>query len=107
MPDTRDRLRPRSRKSPPASVGTPGDRANDVAPNMPVPPQKERRRRNPTLRRLVDDLLNHVRDLSGEVEALSAEELADAQQRFNWIAELTWAAITDEKSRPDADSEQR
>ncbi len=62
--------------------------------------QAERRGQNPTLRRLVDGLLDHVRNLSESVDRLSPDELEDEHQRFNLIAELTWAAITDEKNRP-------
>ena len=68
---------------------------------------KERRQRNQTLRKLVDGLLEHVRDLSDLVDGLSPEELEAEHERFNWIAELTWAAITDEKKRPGRRAEAR
>lgn len=61
--------------------------------------QKEQRQRNPTLRGLVDGLLDHIRDLSNRVDDMSPEELEYEHQRFNMIAELMWAAITDEKSK--------
>jgi hypothetical protein len=64
--------------------------------------QKEQRKKNPTLRGLVDGLLNHIRDLSSRVDDLSPEELEYEHQRFDMIAELMWAAITDEKSKPTA-----
>ena len=66
------------------------------------PPQAERRDQNPTLRKLVDGLLEHVRELSNRVDQLSPGELEDERQRFNMIAELMWAVITDEKNRPSA-----
>lgn len=69
---------------------------------MSTPPQNEQRQRNPTLRGLVDGLLEHIRDLSNRVDDLSPEELEYEHQRFNMIAELMWAAITDEKNRPGA-----
>jgi hypothetical protein len=72
-----------------------------------TPLQKERRQGNPTLRRLVDGLLEHIRDLSSRVDGLSPEELEHEQQRFNWIAELMWAAIADEKNRPEVGAEQK
>jgi hypothetical protein len=65
-----------------------------------APLQKEQRQQNPTLRGLVDGLLDHIRDLSSRVDDLSPEALEYEQQRFNLIAELMWAAITDEKRRP-------
>ena len=65
-----------------------------------TPPQTERRDQNRTLRRLVDGLLEHVRELSNHVDQLSPEELDGERQRFNNIAELMWAVITDEKNKP-------
>ena len=66
-----------------------------------TPPQNEQRQRNPTLRRLVDGLLEHIRDLSSRVDEMAPEELEAEHERFNWTAELMWAAITDEKSKPE------
>jgi hypothetical protein len=71
------------------------------------PAQSERRDRNPTLRRLVDGLLEHVRELSSRVDQLSTGELEAEHQRFNMIAELMWATITDEKNRPSARKRER
>lgn len=65
-------------------------------------PRTERRDQNPTLRKLVDGLLEHVRDLSNRVDGLSPGELEYEHERFNWIAELMWATIADEKNRPSA-----
>ena len=65
-----------------------------------TPTQEEQRQRNPTLRGLVDGLLDHIRDLSSRVDDLSPDELESEHQRFNLIAELMWAAITDEKRKP-------
>jgi hypothetical protein len=81
------------------SVAASGLKEGNRAGNT-LPQQEERRRRNPTLRKLVDGLLEHVRDLSNRVDRLSAQELEDAHQRFNWAAELMWATITDEKNKP-------
>ncbi len=65
-----------------------------------TPTQEEQRQRNPRLRGLVDGLLDHIRDLSSQVDEMSPGELESEHQRFNMIAELMWAAITDEKKRP-------
>ena len=70
-------------------------------------PQTERRDQNPTLRKLVDGLLEHVRELSNRVDELSPGELESERERFNMIAELMWAVITDEKSRPSVRSRER
>jgi hypothetical protein len=82
----------------------PSSEANDPGT---TPPQKEQRQRNPRLRGLVDGLLDHIRDLSSRVDELSPEELEYEHQRFNMIAELMWAAITDEKRRPVVRSEMK
>jgi hypothetical protein len=70
--------------------------------NDPAPVHEEQRQRNPTLRGLVDGLLDHIRDLSSRVDDLTPEELEYEHERFNMIAELMWAAITDEKKKPRA-----
>ena len=72
-----------------------------------TPLQNEQRKKNPTLRGLVDGLLDHIRDLSSRVDDLSPEELEYEHQRFDMIAELMWAAITDEKRRPVVRSEMK
>ena len=79
---------------------------NDTPQNREPPVRKELRVRN-TLRRLVEGLLEHVRDLSGRVDELSADEVAQAQARFTLIAELMWAAIVDEKNKPDGESSEQ
>ena len=76
---------------------------NDTPQNQKPPLRSELRVRNPTLRRLVEGLLDHVWDLSGRVEELSADEVEQAQARFSLIAELMWAAIVDEKNKPDGE----
>ncbi len=75
----------------------PGSKSDDQGT---TPTQEEQRQRNPTLRGLVDGLLDHIRDLSSRVDDLSPDELESEHQRFNLIAELMWAAITDEKRKP-------
>ena len=88
-----------------APLGTRGNDTmdNDTPQNRKPPLRSELRVRNPTLRRLVEGLLEHVRDLSGRVEELSADEVEQAQARFSLIAELMWAAIVDEKNKPDGE----
>ena len=101
MSDSSEGLK-RSRGEPPLTARGPEGRSEDA---QTTPPQR-RQRRNSTLRKLVDGLLEHIRDLSGRVDSLTPEELEDAHQQFDWIAELMWAAITDEKNKPGVGSEQ-
>ena len=76
--------------------------SSETANPANIPPEQDQRQKNPTLRGLVNGLLEHIRDLSGRVDDLSPEELEYEHERFNTIADLMWAAITDEKKRPAA-----
>jgi len=102
MSDRTERMKRSGSGSSPTARGPEG-RGEDA---RTTPPQREQRQQNPTLRKLVDGLLEHIRDLSSRVDGLTPEELEVAQQRFNWTAELMWAAITDEKNKPEVGSEQ-
>jgi ribosome-binding protein aMBF1 (putative translation factor) len=48
------------------------------------------RRRNPTLREVLDELVAHVRDIARRARGMSQEELDYAQQRLEWLADEVW-----------------
>jgi hypothetical protein len=102
MSDSSEHLKRSSGEPSPTARGPEG-KSEDAGT---TPPQRKQRR-NSTLRTLVDGLLDHIRDLSGRVDSLTPEELEDAHQRFNSIAELMWAVITDEKNRPGVRSDKK
>jgi hypothetical protein len=66
----------------------------------PAPPTPERRR-NPTLREVLDELVAHVRDIARRAQGMSQEELEYAQQRLEWLADEVWRlAVRGEDESP-------
>ena len=57
--------------------------------SSPTPPAAERRR-NPTLREVLDELVSHVRDIARRARSMSPAELDYAQQRLEWLADEVW-----------------
>ena len=53
---------------------------------------KDERRSNQSLRELLDDLLEHVRELSHNAADMPTAELEYAQQRLEWLADEIWRA---------------
>jgi hypothetical protein len=64
----------------------------------PIPPggapNAADRRRNPTLRELLDELIELVRRLSREASTLEADQLEYSQQRIEWLADEIWEEIS-------------
>ncbi len=54
-----------------------------------APPTPERRRK-PTLREVLDELVGHVRDIARRAPTMSQSELDYAQQRLEWLADEVW-----------------
>lgn len=54
-----------------------------------APPSPERRR-NPTLREVLDELVSHVRDVARRARSMSQDEMDYAQQRLEWLADEVW-----------------
>ncbi len=52
------------------------------------------RRRNLTLRELLDELLLHVRAVARRSPTMSPQELEYAQQRLEWLADEIWRSAT-------------
>jgi hypothetical protein len=48
------------------------------------------RRRNQTLREVLDELLEHTRTIVRRVKDMTPEELDYAQQRLEWLADEVW-----------------
>ena len=53
-------------------------------------PSPGQRRVNHVLREVLDELIDHARDLSSRRGELSAEEIDYAQQRLQWLADEVW-----------------
>ena len=56
----------------------------------PTSPPAPERRRNPTLREVLDELVTHVRDIARRARSMSQAELDYAQQRLEWLADEVW-----------------
>jgi hypothetical protein len=48
------------------------------------------RRRNRTLREVLDELVEHVRGVARGAPGMTPEELDYAQQRLEWLADEVW-----------------
>lgn len=55
------------------------------------------RRRNVGLREVLDELIEHVRQLAGTVSTLPPSELEYAQQRLEWLADEVWRLVMEGK----------
>ncbi|MCH8255910.1 MAG: hypothetical protein IID06_11220 [Gemmatimonadetes bacterium] len=58
------------------------------------PPKKpDERRRAPLLRDLLDELVEHVRNVAQSATVMSREDLEYAQDRLEWLAHEIWQTI--------------
>jgi len=60
------------------------------------PKPREERRANRPLREVLDDLLEHARDIARRTATMTAAERDYAQQRLEWLADEVWRAATAE-----------
>ena len=60
------------------------------------PKPREERRANRPLREVLDDLLEHARDIARRTTTMTAAERDYAQQRLEWLADEVWRAATAE-----------
>ena len=58
------------------------------------------RRANRELREVLNDLVDHVRQVARGMGAMSQEDLAHAQERLEWLAEEVWRAAVERKDAP-------
>ncbi len=60
----------------------------------------DERRVNRELREVLDELVEHVRYVARNVQAMSKQDLEYAEERLEWLADEAWRAATDaEKPR--------
>ncbi|MEX0691246.1 MAG: hypothetical protein WD934_02380 [Gemmatimonadales bacterium] len=57
------------------------------------------RRNNRALREVLDDLVDHVRYITRNISTLTPDELQQAQDRLEWLADEVWyaAVVGDEE----------
>lgn len=58
------------------------------------------RRSNRPLREVLDDLLEHARQIARNAKQMTAEELDYAQQRLEWLADEVWRVATGQEESP-------
>jgi hypothetical protein len=76
----------------------PPDQTPRRAGEKPLPD----RRRKRVLREVLDELLEHVRDVSGSVPEMGRSDLEYAQERLQWLVDEVWRLVLegpDEESR--------
>ena len=56
---------------------------------MSPKPQVERRHNRP-LREVLDELLQHTRDIARRAKEMTPQELEYSQQRLEWLADEVW-----------------
>lgn len=66
-----------------------------MSPRRPRPPAAPpERRRNVTLREVLDELLAHARMIARRAREMAPEELEQAQLRLEWLADEVWRTAT-------------
>lgn len=59
------------------------------------------RRQNRPLREVLDELLNHAREIARRAKSMTPAELDYAQQRLEWLADEVWRVATGEATPPE------
>ena len=65
----------------------------------PRAPANERRH-NHTLREILGELVEHARDIAKRAATMTPEELEQAQERLEWLADEVWRVATGPGSPP-------
>jgi len=58
------------------------------------PKSRVERRHNRPLRELLDELLQHTRDIARRAKEMTPQELEYSQQRLEWLADEVWRVAT-------------
>lgn len=66
---------------------------------MSPKPQVERRRNRP-LREVLDELLEHTRDIARRAKEMTPQELEYSQQRLEWLADEVWRVAMGSEPQP-------
>jgi len=62
-------------------------------------PQVERRHNRP-LREVLDELLQHTRDIARRAKEMTPQELEYSQQRLEWLADEVWRVAMGGEPQP-------
>jgi hypothetical protein len=61
---------------------------------------RDERRRNQPLREVLDELLEHTRDIARRAKEMTPQELEYAQQRLQWLADEVWRVAVGNAAPP-------
>lgn len=59
-------------------------------------PKQTERRSNHVLREVLDELIDHIRNVARYRETMPPQEIQYAQQRLEWLADELWRLSTEE-----------
>jgi DNA gyrase/topoisomerase IV subunit A len=59
------------------------------------------RRRNYTLREVLDEFVGHARSVTTRAKSMTPEELERAQERLEWLADEVWRVATERQPPPE------
>jgi hypothetical protein len=59
------------------------------------------RRRNYTLREVLEEFVGHARNVAGRAKSMTPEELERAQERLEWLADEVWRIATEQQPPPE------
>ncbi len=64
----------------------------------PRNPKQEERRRDAALRELLDELLEHVRNVAAHAREMPQTDLEYAQDRLEWLADEIWQKVMEHQN---------
>jgi len=65
------------------------------------PPDLPERRRNYTLREILEEFVSHARDVAARAATMTAAEREQAGQRLEWLADEVWRIASSGEAPPE------
>lgn len=65
------------------------------------PPDLPERRRNYTLREVLEEFVAHARDVAARTATMTAAEREQAEQRLEWLADEVWRIASSGEAPPE------
>jgi len=65
------------------------------------PPDLPERRRNYTLREILEEFVSHARDVAARAATMTAAEREQAGQRLEWLADEVWRIASSGETPPE------
>ncbi len=66
-----------------------------------LPPNLPERRRNYTLREMLEEFVAHARDAAARVATMTPQEREQAEQRLEWLADEVWRIASSGETPPE------